>query len=294
MHYSTRWVWDTTLSALLMAALVWYTLKLREAKPRRALFLGYGALWTLALLTNAAFSVLLPVFVVWVVWSLRRRGHDAVRLAGWTVVVVLVGLSPWFARNYMVFHRFVPFRSNFGLELYLGTNEETAETHLRWRHPYENAEERALYAALGERAYMDLKKKEALQFIREHPGAWLGLVRNRFLETWIGGRDPILDVWPLATQAERLRIVFNCTYALCGFLGLLVVRRSNPELAIPLAAVILLYPVVHYITHTNLHYRHPLEPVLVLSTSVAVCRVVETVYQRASRLAGGSFALHRG
>ena len=119
-------------------------------------------------------------------------------------------------------------------------------------------------------------------------------MRNRFLETWIGGRDPILDVWPLATRAERLRTVFNCTYALCGFLGLLVVRRSSPELAIPLAAVILLYPVVYYITHTNLCYRHPLGPVLVLSASVAVCRAAEAVYQRASRLASSGFALRRG
>ena len=294
LRYSTRWVWDTTLSALLMAALFWYTLTLRDAKPRRSLFLGYAALWTFALLTNAAFSVLLPVFVLWVVWSLRRRGHDAVLRAGWTVLVVILGVSPWFVRNYIVFDRFVPFRSNFGLELYLGTNEETSDPQLWWRHPYENEQERALYVKLGEPAYMDLKKEEAFQFIREHPGAWLGLVRSRFLETWTGGRDPTLDVWPLATRRGRLRIVFNYTYALCGLLGVLVVRRSSPELAMPLAAVILLYPVVYYITHTNLRYRHPLEPVLVLSASVAVCRAAEAVYQRARRLASGGFALHHG
>lgn len=294
LRYSTRWVWDTSLSALLMAALLWHTLKLREARPRRSLFLSYGALWTLAVLTNAAFSVLFPVFIVWVVWSLRRRGHEAVRLASWTVLAVTLGLSPWFVRNYIAFHQFVPLRSNFGLELYLGTNEETADPQLWWRHPYENVQERTLYVELGEPAYMELKRKEAFQFIREHPAAWLGLVRNRFLETWIGSRDPILDVWPLATQAERLRIVFNCTYALCGLLGLLVVRRSNPELAIPLAAIIFLYPLVYYITHTNPRYRHPLEPVLVLSASVAVCRVAQAVYQRAGRLASGVFALHRG
>ena len=38
------------------------------------------------------------------------------------ILAVIVVLSPWIARNYETFHQFIPVRSGFGLELYIGNN----------------------------------------------------------------------------------------------------------------------------------------------------------------------------
>ena len=40
----------------------------------------------------------------------------------------MVVVSPWFVRNYVTFHKVVPFRGNLGLELYSGNTDDTS----RW------------------------------------------------------------------------------------------------------------------------------------------------------------------
>src|SRR5215470_8202794 len=54
-----EWIWDTSLSVLLAASLVWLTLRAAES-PRTSLWLAYGLLWALALLTNPALGIGLP------------------------------------------------------------------------------------------------------------------------------------------------------------------------------------------------------------------------------------------
>jgi hypothetical protein len=39
--------------------------------------------------------------------------------------------------------------------------------------------------------------------------------------------------------------------------------------AIPLAAYPVLFPILYYVTHTSLRYRHPIDAVLLLLTAVA-------------------------
>src|ERR1700722_11842800 len=59
-----EWIWDTSLSALLAALILWATLELAESE--RWLDWGvYGVLWGLALMTNPALGVLLPFLLGW-------------------------------------------------------------------------------------------------------------------------------------------------------------------------------------------------------------------------------------
>ena len=67
-------MWDTSLSALLGATLLWATLKVSESQRARG-WLGYGLLWGVALMTNAVFLALLPFLLGWLAY--RRR---AIRL----------------------------------------------------------------------------------------------------------------------------------------------------------------------------------------------------------------------
>ena len=71
-----EWIWDTSLSALLAALILWATLEL--AKSERWLDWGvYGILWGLALMTNPALGVLLPFLLGWAVY--RGRGESRLR-----------------------------------------------------------------------------------------------------------------------------------------------------------------------------------------------------------------------
>jgi len=54
------------------------------------------------------------------------------------------------------------------------------------------------------------------------------------------------------------------------FLGIALLVRSKRSFAFPIAVFPLLYPLIYYLTHTSLRYRHPIDPLLVFLTVFAV------------------------
>ena len=119
-----EWIWDTSLSALLVATLLWATLELAESRRVRD-WCFYGLLWGFALLTNPAIALLFPVLLAWAAYRIRDRYHAASWLMRPVLAAALALLCclPWTIRNYVQFHKFIPLRSNFAFELYIGNNE---------------------------------------------------------------------------------------------------------------------------------------------------------------------------
>src|SRR5579872_1837041 len=111
-----EWIWDTSLSAFLLATLLWTSLELAESRRLRNWCL-YGLLWGFALLTNPAVAMLFPVLLAWA--ALRNRAGDREHASAWLVrpalaaTIAFLCCVPWTIRNYVQFHRFIPLRSNF-------------------------------------------------------------------------------------------------------------------------------------------------------------------------------------
>src|SRR5215467_10356524 len=53
MYWSTRWVWETSLAALLLALIFWLTLKLEDLKGTSP-WISFGVLWGVTALTNVS------------------------------------------------------------------------------------------------------------------------------------------------------------------------------------------------------------------------------------------------
>src|SRR5207249_1340806 len=108
--------------------------------------------------------------------------------------VALLCCLPWTIRNYAVFHRLIPLRSNFPFELWLGNNEVFDD---QARGPAGSRVtiygETRHYFQLGETAFMDEKWSKAKSFILTHPALEMRLTRDRILATWIGTAHPIRD-----------------------------------------------------------------------------------------------------
>jgi ABC-type Fe3+-siderophore transport system permease subunit len=68
----------------------------------------------------------------------------------------------------------------------------------------------------------------------------------------------------------RLVLITNTLAALGALCGILVLVRSQSIYAFPLAAGPIVYPVIYYVTHTSLRYRHPIDPVLLLLVAIAL------------------------
>ena len=82
--------------------------------------------------------------------------------------------------------------------------------------------------------------------------------------------DPVQDMWHSLILTGRLFLAFNLFVSLFGLVGLLLLYRAKSPYAFPIAMFPLIYPIVYYITHTSLRYRHPMDPVLMVSVAFAL------------------------
>jgi hypothetical protein len=296
-----EWIWDTSLSALLAALILWATLELADSE--RWLDWGvYGLLWGLALMTNPALGVLLPFFLGWA--TLRGRGESSLR---WKRVALAVGVAilccvPWTIRNYVAFHRFIPVRSNLPFELWLGNNDIFDEHARGGRKSITRTEEARRYSQLGETGYMAEKWGLATSFMRAHPGLELRLTGRKFVAFWIGTESPLKNFRETDSSLIRGILLSSFLTAIGGLFGVVVLwggrkkitqRRKDRRDSLEgkengdksegnakitrqftwlLAVFPLIFPCLYYVTHADLRYRHPIDPIVSLLTVIAVAK----------------------
>ena len=270
-----EWIWDTSLSAFLATAILWATLELKDSKEITN-WIAYAILWAIALLTNPSLGILLPFLLFWL--AVRRSSVNTTsptwKLPALSAATVIVCCIPWTIRNYVQFHRFIPVRSNLPFELWLGNNDIFDEHAVGGIQRITRFGEVRLYTQLGETAYMEEKRRLAWQFISSHPTLEMRLIGRRITATWLGTESPLRDFLATDSLLVRSIFLFNACLTLGAFFGIITFfLRRNPY-AIPLALVPLLFPLIYYATHTNLRYRHPIDPSLLLLAAFTVVSVL--------------------
>jgi hypothetical protein len=269
-----EWVWDTSLAALLMATILWATLRLAETQGVRS-WCGYGLLWGFALMTNPSLGSVLPVLLGWAAyrgWK-QGNGHPSRPLLACGIAVLCC--VPWTVRNYWTFHRFIPLRSNFAFELWLGNNEQFDEQSVIAPAADPERFEIRNYIHMGEMAFMQDKWRRATAFIQAHPRLEIALFGRRFVATWTGMEKPIAGFRDADSPLVRLVLVSNTLAAMGALCGVVALLRSRNMYAFPLAAVVMVYPVIYYVTHASLRYRHPIDPVVLLLSAALVAALVQ-------------------
>ncbi|MGO9646694.1 MAG: hypothetical protein ACLPOO_01440 [Terriglobales bacterium] len=239
-------LWESSLSALLLMVALLMLPKLKV--PSTSLWLLFGCLAAVAGLTNTTLLSVFPFFWVWLWVSYRQSARPCGKLVLASGGIFLLTLLPWTIRNYEAFHRLMPVRDNFGLELWLG-NHEGVTRRYDSDFPILDPSE---YNRLGEVRFMESKRDIALQFIGRHPAEFLRLSAWRCLRYWTAP-DPV--VWSFVS--------------LMAWSGMILALRRKGLEALPYAVVLLMFPLIYYITHTFNSYRHPTEPVMLLLVAYA-------------------------
>jgi len=268
VYYGADWAWSTCLVTLALAWLFLMAWRLEKSARTRDWIL-FGLLGGFAALTE---PVVLSVIPLLGLWTLYRRYRQ--RLA-WKVPMVaaalsaLAILSPWFFRNYELFHRFIPVRSGFGLELYIGNNGYSERWVNSSLHPNHNDAELSEYESIGEMAYMDHKLHQAKAYIRSHPGwfAWMTVRRVVYMWTgyWSFSRDYLKEE-PL----DPPNILVNTTLTVLGLVGLRRVFKRDCSLGVRFAIVLVFFPLTYYVSHPETYYFRPVDPLMVVLAAVAV------------------------
>jgi 4-amino-4-deoxy-L-arabinose transferase-like glycosyltransferase len=278
-----EWVWDTSLAALLMATILWATLELADTASVRA-WCGYGLLWGLALMTNPSLGSMLPVLLGWAAYRAFQPGRLRLSHPLLACGIAVLCCVPWTVRNYLAFHRFIPLRSNFAFELWLGNNEQFDEqSQVVPAADPERAEIRN-YIHMGETAFMQDKWGKAIAFIETHPRLEIILCGRRFVATWTGMEKPIEGFRDADSPLLRLVLISNTLAAIGGLCGIVVLFQKREPYAFPLAAGPIVFPVIYYMTHTSLRYRHPIDPVVLLLAAIAVAAVFQKRSEHAAEV----------
>jgi Dolichyl-phosphate-mannose-protein mannosyltransferase len=264
-----EWIWDTSLAALLAATLLWATLTLPDSYRWRD-WCGYGLLWGLTLMTNPALASVFPFLLAWLILRTRSAGVSRPALAAGLALLCCI---PWTVRNFVVFHRFIPFRSNLSYELYIGNNENYDERRRRLPTIITQDMETLRYLRMGESAFMDEEKRKALQFIRTHPTMEIKLIDLRFVDFWIGVADPWRTFFSTDSWLAQGILLGNFLSALGVVLGVVTLFLQRNPYAIPLTTFPVVFPILYYLTHTSLRYRHPIDPMVLLLTAIAAAQV---------------------
>jgi len=273
--YAIYWAihtnWDTCLSTMVMTFAFWLTMEVGNASvefrvsQKRAnvghwkTWIWFGVVWGISALSNTATLSFLPFAAIWILWRRRDEFSQTIARGAVAAVIFVAIITPWLVRDYVVFHKFIPIRGNFGLELYIGNSPGANGTWQWWLHPSQNVLEMKRYIELGEPAYVAEKAAEAKALIRQDPVRFAKVSATRFVYYWAG-----------VPRAEKYQIVEGLRQSL--FLGFSVLAIwgairawRQRECGYALYALLLLsFPTIYYFVFPHARYRHPIDPELVI------------------------------
>ena len=285
-YWAIKWAWETSLATLLLACV--FLLSVRMAgidwtdastpgessavalpKARNALappvrisdWLVFGFLWGLIALTNPSLLLWLPFCGLWLL--IKQLRAERANKPLWSAIagagLFLLLLSPWVIRNYVVFHRFIPLRSNFGAELRMGNGDNAVGLWRFWMHPSSNVLERRKFQEMGEISYVQMKKQEAIDFIRSHRWLFAKLCMRRATYFWYGTpRDTGFEVFTLGRNVGFL------LSSILAFGGLWAMWRYRHPATFLFASLLFAAPLIYYVTFPHPRYRAPIEPEMLI------------------------------
>ena len=218
IYYGADWAWSTCLVTLELACLFFFAWKLESSRRTRD-WVWFGLLGGFAALTEPVTLSVVPLLGLWTLYRRYRQRLPWKLPMFAAALAALAMMSPWLIRNYELFHRFIPVRSGFGLELYIGNNGYSERWVNSSLHPNHSDAELSEYERVGEMAYMDHKLRQAKDYIRSHPGWFAWMTFRRLVYMWTGywsfDRNYLKDE-PL----DPPNILVNTTLTVLGFIGL--------------------------------------------------------------------------
>ncbi len=254
MFWCTRWVWETSLSALLLAVIFWLAFSMEDREGLTP-WLEFGLLWGIAALNSTVLVAFLPASGLWA-WYRRAKRHKP-SFAGIVLasLIFIACITPWTVRNYRTFGKFIFIRDNFGAELRLGNGPGADGTWMQYLHPTQDVYAMRLYTSMGELAFIERSKRHALDYIEADYRRFAVLCLKRFIYFW-AGPPRLAQIWWLAEVKNSL---FLASSVLMFWALGRALRQRRPGAWLMLW-LILLYPAIYYVVYPGQRYRHPIEP----------------------------------
>jgi hypothetical protein len=226
------------------------------------------------------------------------RSNDvkqSLRGAVLVVAICIAFLSPWIARNYVVFGTLVPFRQNTWIEIRQGNNPNGAIVQGRQSlHPNVLPREGIKYYERGERGYEADARDETVRYIKSHSGVTCKRLAIRAALFWFSdlfhegvyGDRP----WSHKVLREKMRDIVTFVWAVAPVLVVAIgssrgSRRHN-EMYWILTTPLMALPIPYYLSHIHPVYFGSVKPLLILLAGISLCELLRENSKRAELLMG--------
>lgn len=254
MFWCTRAVWETSLSALLLATAFWLALTLEERDGWLPWF-EFGLLWGLIALNGTSLLSFLPAAGLWGWYRRAKVGKRSLVGVVLASVIFFACITPWLLRNDRTFGKFIFIRDNFGAELRLGNGNGADGTLMLYLDPPHDPYAMHQFEAMGEVNYIAMRKQQAIAYISANYARFAVLSIKRFLCFWAGPPRVTDPAW--LGMAKDSLFLASSVLALWGLGRALRQRRPGAWLMFWL---VLFYPAIYYFVYAIPRYRHAIEP----------------------------------
>jgi hypothetical protein len=281
--------WDEPYSAIAFAWILVWTKRLwdRAWRTRRSA-LRYGASW--GLLFHAA-PTTLPTYLglglaAWLAACERSRVRNWWLVSAAVTAVILI---PWTLRNRYQLGAWMFMRSNLGLELQQSYNDLAQPTVLlnnlhgsTRTHPLNSIGACREIAVSGEVEFNRSRFRDALSWIRSHPGRFLGLTLAHVREFWFG--------W---LEVPRWMTPVFIVITLLAWAGLWRLHCSGAAISARVIAVAwLTYPATYYFFQYVSRYRVVIDWSITLMAGYAAYELMRRLAAPAKTMEGAPALVH--
>jgi len=287
LKYAIRVVWSSSLTALGMALMIILFLRLSRRPVRLRDSCLCGLVIGLAALNDPVVLIFIPFAALWMLWRAKddfRAGVVHLTVIG---IIAIALLMPWMVRNYRIFHRFVPIKSTFGVNLWLGNhgpniNQATAGLGF-WDRVEEllPEEEVTFLMSLNEMERDRIFRDKAIDFIFDNPDIYIKYTVQRIYLFWRHS----------ALQLDGISLV---PFYLLAWIGIITSKHHWRD-TILLLLLFAAFPIPNYLTIAHTHrFRFPIEGLLLVFVSYAVSYFLNLlVPETTPNVTGASLAASR-
>jgi 4-amino-4-deoxy-L-arabinose transferase-like glycosyltransferase len=268
IYYNVALMTETLFMVLVLLTL-YLSIELKE-NPTPIGWVGLGVSLGLASLLRQTVLLFVPFLLLWLFLELRAR-----RIRWWyfalPIVIILLSVTPWTIRNYLVYREFLLLNSNAGYALFASNNPNLGTD---WRNDEVVVPVPEELAGQNEAQLDRALTQKGIEYIRNDPQRYLWLTLNKTLEYF--------KFWP-SRESSRIsnlnRVLSFGLYLPFMLLGLcLSFPRWRRFVALYLFIVI--HTGIHLLSWPAPRYRLPVDAVLMVFAGLALYEMARQIKYR--------------